>query len=390
MNSSDCVKRVVFYRPNLYSGGAERVIVNKANTFCEMGYSVHIVLLENRVEYDLDPRINLHIIGNSRLLIEENSISGRIIGNLRHLFNSLYICRQFKITLKAIENPNEELAAIFVHSSKSFLDLAFFTHPKKIIICHSNKSKLYQSSNYKYKNLIAVAIAKYVFSREKHISCVSLGIKEDLIERFGVDKLKTHVIPNPFSKEKIIELSKIAENEGVKNLASKKYLIHVGRLSREKRHFDLIEMFRHSKSFLTHSLIIVGEGPERQSIEHYISKHELTEKVILAGRMDNPYFLMANADLLILSSEYEGLPSVLIEASLLGVPCISSDCEFGPNVILKSNYLFPVGAVSIASKLIDKSIEIQHSTSHDNMDDLYDSVNVCKEYIRIVSEEFIK
>ena len=67
----------------------------------------------------------------------------------------------------------------------------------------------------------------------------------------------------------------------------------------------------------------------------------MTDKVIFAGFHSNPYPLIKNADLLVLSSDFEGLPTVLLESLSLSTPAISSDCPSGPREILPSNNLFP-------------------------------------------------
>lgn len=98
-----------------------------------------------------------------------------------------------------------------------------------------------------------------------------------------------------------------------------------GRLSPEKNHRRLIEAFKlvHEKNPQTR-LVIAGDGPLREQLQDQIIRLGLSESVKLVGHMSNPYRLMANSDVFVLSSDYEGQPMVLLEALVLGLPVITT------------------------------------------------------------------
>ena len=93
-------------------------------------------------------------------------------------------------------------------------------------------------------------------------------------------------------------------------------------------------------------LAILGTGEQQPLLESLISKLDLTRAVTLVGFQDNPYVWMKRADLFVLSSRWEALPTVLIEAMACGTNVVSTDCPSGPREIVPEqfhNHLVPVG-----------------------------------------------
>ena len=86
-------------------------------------------------------------------------------------------------------------------------------------------------------------------------------------------------------------------------------------------------------------LIILGDGPLRGDLERKVVELNIEDLVSLPGFTDNPYSFMSKANCFVLSSRYEGLPTVLIEAMACGCNVISTDCPSGPNEILENGRL---------------------------------------------------
>ena len=103
-------------------------------------------------------------------------------------------------------------------------------------------------------------------------------------------------------------------------------------------------------------LLILGEGRDRLSLENLISEYGLNQDVSLPGFVSNPYAYLSRASLFVLSSRWEGLPTVLIEALCCGTKVVSTDCPSGPKEILKDGKygpLTPVGdSEAFASAII--------------------------------------
>ena len=83
------------------------------------------------------------------------------------------------------------------------------------------------------------------------------------------------------------------------------------------------------------NLIILGDGEERTRLEELVQELGLRDHVKMLGYVENPWAYMSKADVFVLSSKWEGLPTVLVEALALGVRVVSTDCEYGPGELLK-------------------------------------------------------
>ena len=120
--------------------------------------------------------------------------------------------------------------------------------------------------------------------------------------------------------------------------------------------------YKYSKK-LNAKLIILGEGKLRHSLESLIGELDIEDSVTLAGFTKNPYPWYLTADLYVLSSDWEGLPTVLIEALECGLPIVSTDCPSGPNEILENGRygkLVPTNNLDALSNAIELSLAELH------------------------------
>ncbi len=102
-------------------------------------------------------------------------------------------------------------------------------------------------------------------------------------------------------------------------------------------------------------LILIGYGPEYETIRNYAEELEIKDKLIILKNIKNPYPYIKKSDLLVLSSQYEGMGNILVEAITIGTPVISSNCKSGPSEILlngKGGDLFQVSNYKQLSKKI--------------------------------------
>jgi glycosyltransferase involved in cell wall biosynthesis len=134
------------------------------------------------------------------------------------------------------------------------------------------------------------------------------------------------------------------------------YVVHVGRFSGQKRHDLLLDAFARLKN-LPHRLVLLAES--HPALERMIRERGLEGRVEVAGFQQNPYPWIAAADLLVLSSDHEGLPNVIVEALALGVPAVSTDCPSGPREILGAalpGCLVPTGDAAALAGAIERAL----------------------------------
>lgn len=107
-------------------------------------------------------------------------------------------------------------------------------------------------------------------------------------------------------------------------------------------------------------LLVIGDGVDRERLEQLGRKLGLTERIDWLGWKQAPWNNVREASVLVLPSSFEGLGMILVEALARGVPCISSDCKFGPNEIVQegvSGWFYPVGNVDSLTRLMQKVID---------------------------------
>ena len=176
---------------------------------------------------------------------------------------------------------------------------------------------------------------------------VSQGVSDDLAQLIDVPRERIHVIYNPsVVGVDVQEDSKAPLEHPWFKQDQPPVLIAVGRLQPQKDYPMLIDAFAQIRQTQPVRLMILGEGKERSMLEALIRERGLENDISLPGFVKNPYAYMARASLFVLSSRWEGLPTVLIEALCCGTPVVATDCPSGPKEILRDGQygqLVPVG-----------------------------------------------
>jgi glycosyltransferase involved in cell wall biosynthesis len=180
------------------------------------------------------------------------------------------------------------------------------------------------------------------------IIVVSHGAADSVRSMFGDLGTPLHVIHNPIVVPALFAQGRERVDHPWFAAGEPPVLLAVGRLVPQKDFGTLIRAFGLVRRQRRARLLILGEGSERAVLEQLVAESECGADVQLPGFVMNPYAYMAAARGVVLSSRYEGLPSVLIEALALGTQVVSTDCPSGPREILRGGRwgrLTPVGDV---------------------------------------------
>lgn len=223
------------------------------------------------------------------------------------------------------------------------------------ILCKLLKIKIIVRSNSSpsgwSQNFIKKVLYKKILNFANKIVVNSIEFKKELKKKFN---LNSTCIYNPLNAKKIKELSKIK----IKNNFFKRNfinIINIGRFTDQKDHLTLLKSINLLKNKIKIKLLIIGGGVNKSKILRYIKLKKLSRTVKVKNFTNNPYPFIKAADLFILTSKFEGLPNVLLEAITLNKFIISSNCPTGPKEILinnKGGLLFRVGDYVDLSKKI--------------------------------------
>ncbi|MEZ9758792.1 glycosyltransferase [Vibrio breoganii] len=316
--------KLLFVIRKYADGGIERIISN----------------ISNQIEIDVltlqEPSQSMNFKNNYVFPILDKNIGtlSRIINKVTpfygNRFFSGYFKERFKQKLNEIEIENGKYDYIIFSGFGCSSILYKFNDPRLRVWCHSNKTELIKE---KYNKYFMRSASKFIFDvfDGKKIICVSDGVKSDLQRNFLVNgTMKT--VYNFVSKTDLI--NKSCENITV---GSNSYILFIGRLVSLKRVDFIIRAYE--KSDIQHKFLILGDGPEQPNLMNLVEQLGLKDKVVFLGFKQNPYPYIRNASTVVLASEREGLPTVLIESLILGTSVVSVDCPSGPKEILGDEYV---------------------------------------------------
>jgi len=201
---------------------------------------------------------------------------------------------------------------------------------------------------------------RLLYRRPDVIVAVSHGVADSLVKRLGIARENIKVVYNPVVDEGIQEKSTEDVDHSWFLPGAPPVILGVGRLIKQKDFRTLIEAFSLLRKRRQVRLMILGEGGEREALHQLIEQLDLSNDVQMPGFVANPFKYMRRAKMFVLSSVFEGLGNVLIEAMACGTPVISTDCPSGPAEILQGGRwgrLVDVGDVSGMAQAITAVLE---------------------------------
>lgn len=334
--------KVAIVIDSLVGGGAEKVMLTLAGELLAQQHEVVILSLANSIEYTLPSQLHVECLFD-------------------HKAKKVDRFWQLKKSVQHIENWFAQYQS---KNGEFDLVLSNLDRSNNLLICSSIKHVFYVIHNSitaelnRQKKLGPFAY-HYLLKSKKRLSgqnliCVSEGIESEIKQQKLISPRSITTIFNPFNIQSIVKKASEAEL----GLPSEPYIIHVGRLAKQKRHDVLFSAFANLNT--SHKLVLLCNKVNKAA--KLGRQHGIEDRLILPGFQQNPYAWIKGADALVLSSDYEGLPTVLIEALILGTPVVSTDCTHGPKEILTGSlakYLVPTnnpGALTqaIESVLNDK------------------------------------
>ncbi|MEK6477766.1 glycosyltransferase family 4 protein [Catalinimonas sp. 4WD22] len=303
--------KICFLVPSLVAGGAEHVMSHMANFWANKSYSVSIITLNHPQEtpfYPLEEGVDLIQLN---LLEKGNSFQKAVL-----FFKQWNAIRREINIIK----PNVLIA---------FLDitilLALTVRPfiqAKVIVSERNNPYLNET------NPLLKKINHFLYRFSDQLVLQTNQIAHTFPHHL---QNKIRIIPNP-----VLPPSHKLQDKSQEQ--STHTIISMGRLKWQKGYDILIKAFAPlAKAHKEWSLVIIGEGDERHHLESLCRQEGVSEQVQLVGRRYNPYDMLKEASVFVLSSRFEGFPNALCEAMAIGLPCVATQCQFGPEEIIEHN-----------------------------------------------------
>lgn len=367
-------RKILFLHIRMVIGGAETILLNYVKLLTQKGYDVDVAFMEGsdnvRIEEFrkyIEPTFLLNEIETQFAnycywKLNQSDLSDGDKRYFKSWGDHIIGCR-FNRLLKKIEDKQYDVIIDFQNTSSVFLLPEQLNQIKKpfIVYIHSEAdfNRWLLNDNELQKNRFRYVDGFISICEDMKIKCERI-----LSNDFSVNK-PCYMNYNPLDIEKVLINSDEEVDENDKVLLNSPFILQVARLDeRQKNHLKMIEIFYQlKKKGIKEKLYILGDvdnlaGNSHELLVNKIKELELENECLLIGGRKNPMPFMKNAKLFIHTANYEGLPTVLIESMICGVPVVAFDCPTGPREILSDGRyggLIPMGNDEL---FIDTTYEI--------------------------------
>jgi glycosyltransferase involved in cell wall biosynthesis len=318
---------------SLTKGGAERQVITLQKTL-----GGKIILLENSVQYEEVASKDIHALNES--------LSNSLLRKGAQYFTSIF---RLVSILRADKGKDKPVVISFLERSNILnLITSIFAGQKVILSVRINLDIQYKSAP------LFRLFARYFYRYADLVTTNSQGMRQLLVDNYCITQEKAVYVPNAYEIDLIRTRSfePLQDHELEKLASESQYLLSVNRLDEQKLIKAQIELYAKLKSSNPEvKLFIVGDGPLRNDLilfaeslnlhvfnvwDNSAAKFSSLFDVYFLGLIDNPYRLYRMSKCLILTSQYESLPNVIIEGLICDSTILAADCRFGPREILSS------------------------------------------------------
>src|SRR5215210_6767973 len=363
-------KRVAIFMPSLFGGGGQRSMVNLAHGMAESGYAVDLVLAQVEGPFLEEVRDSVRIVDLK---------ASRAIMSLPALVRYL-----------RSEQPEALLSVFGYVNIVASWAWRLAGVPTRLLLNEQNTVSFESGNASTWRGKLIPWLMKRFYPWANGIVVVSHGVGDDMAQLTKIPRERITVIYNPsVVGAEVWEKAQAPLDHPWFKPDQPPVLVAVGRLQMQKDFPTLLHAFAKVRKQRPVRLLILGEGKERETLEELVKKLGLESDVSLPGFVANPYAYMARSSLFVLSSRWEGLPTVLIEALCCGIPVVSTDCPSGPREILrdgKYGQLVPVGDVDALARAIEAALNNKAPRPPSESWRPYDLENVVNQYINLLFE----
>ena len=336
-------------------GGAERAMLNLATALADQGHRVDLVMgrKEGHFLAEVPDKVNLidlkvrsarqllpamlkmprvaGTLATSLLRPRAPWILGAVLGLAAYLNH-----RRPAALLSALSYPN--IAAVLARRLSS-------ASTRVVISVHNHLSvATARAGRASEKNF--PQLARRLYPEADRIIAVSDGVADDLAQTIRLARTRISTIYNPVFRPDLMTLAQAPLEHAWFAPGAPPVILGIGKLKPQKNFECLIRAFTRVRATRPVRLLILGKGPQRDALLSLARKLNIENDIALPGFIANPFAYIGRAAVFVLSSAWEGLSNVIIEALACGCPVVSTDCPSGPAEILDGGTygrLVPVG-----------------------------------------------
>jgi len=319
-------QKILFLVPWLSMGGAEKVMLDLVEGLSPE-YEIHILITEQVIENKWTHRFN----------------AARAIVDLRGAVHYPSNKTAYVIKYVAINHID------FVIISNSFVGYSAIPGIKKlsgdtkiIDILHGQGGRLDKGSS----PLFSLPYHKLINRRVT----VTDYLRDYMNKEFRLNKKDFYFIPNGVSTEGSVNDKRGNYKRNNSIAGNTKIVAWVGRFNDEKKPFLGLEIARKVSQEIDNCIFVfAGDGPQKKQMEEFIKGGGLQKRILLPGPLDNPELLLIDSEVLLLTSEMEGMPLAILEASAIGVPVVATKVGGVPEIVTdsKTGFLIPYDENSV-------------------------------------------
>ena len=332
-------KRLAVYLPSLAGGGAERAMLNLAHGLAGSGCEVDLVLAQAKGPY-------LKGVHNSVRIVDLKA--SRVLTGLPALVR--YLRR---------ERPKAVISALNYANVVALWARRLAGVPCRVLINEQNTISRSAHNSVRRRQRMVPHLVKRFYPWADYVIGNSQGVGDDLSQVTGLPPGRIKILYNPVVTPEVRAKARAPLSHPWFEAGQPPVILAVGRLTKQKDFPTLMRAFARARRAWRARLLILGEGPDRPALEALVKQLGLEGDVAMPGFVENPYAYMSRASLYVLSSRWEGLPTVLIEALYCGPLVIATDCPSGPREILadgRHGLLVPVGDVTALTQAVEAGL----------------------------------
>jgi glycosyltransferase involved in cell wall biosynthesis len=360
-------KRIAVIIDSLAGGGAEKVMLTLASELVSQGHKVTFFSLKNTADYEVPSNITLIFPLKTHR------------GPVRGWFNRKTLANKLKASIDAEQQAQGEFDLVLVNLYESYRLASACELKHCFYIIHNSYVQ-------ELKREMRMGPVKYFYMKSilkllkgKNLIAVSKGVTAELEQTRLFKPASVRHIYNPFDINLIKEQSKAT----IESPVPEKFILHVGRAAKAKRHDVLFKALKNVNP--EYKLVCLSTNVKK--LNKLSRSLNVEERVVIPGFQSNPYAWMNRAEVVVLSSDFEGLSMVLLEAIISGTKVVSTNCPHGPSEIMQgqlAQFLVPVQDSDALAMAINSAIDADIDVSNTPMITEVSTQQISASYLALI------